>query len=463
MKHVRTIAMMAAVCMMSAGWVRAEANEQPSAVLPALTGAAKFSKAQFDALLSKMDVLAELIEDREPASAKAIRAAVAKARRESISENMGDVVDLLAKSLQGAYVKEGAVAQALDDVLAILRGEREPRTKDIDLIKKWIKEIRDLAGKESDLIRHGDTPLGQRQDKQDKITKGAEDIVKQMKENGEKGQPSPGLKPMEDAKANSGEAAKSLGDKPADAGKKQEATLENLRKAEGALLAALGEIQGDVVEDTLERIDEILSKALEQQKVLSAGTRTTYAKRPDGGDYARKEVLELTGLSGGEGKIRGEIERVRDLLRSDDTPTLTFPVILEQVSDNLLDVQKRLAAKDAGALTQATQKEIEEDLQSLINAVRKGLAEHRDKTKTPPPPPPPPNQPPPPPPPLVSRVEELRLLYVMEVQIATATKSLDKMAADGKLPAETVNAQHRKLSDRQRKVKDMTDALIRAR
>ena len=165
MKHVRTIAMMAAVCMMSAGWVRAEANEQPSAVLPALTGAAKFSKAQFDALLSKMDVLAELIEDREPASAKAIRAAVAKARRESISENMGDVVDLLAKSLQGAYVKEGAVAQALDDVLAILRGEREPRTKDIDLIKKWIKEIRDLAGKESDLIRHGDTPLGQRQDK----------------------------------------------------------------------------------------------------------------------------------------------------------------------------------------------------------------------------------------------------------------------------------------------------------
>lgn len=341
-----------------------------------------------------------------------------------------------------------------------MSGQNSPKAADHQ--KKALEELKAKKTELAQLQRKIDekkptTPADQKP-KQDEITQESEKANEEMKKQGEKmGQESPGQQNMQNASKNSSKASQGLSqNKPDDANKDQKKTLDDLQKAQDELDKAIAEEEDKKDEDKLAQIDKMLTDMLEKQRVISGATSATYAKRTGEKDYGRQETIQLTAQSDGEGKLSEDNQKVLKLL-DDEKKSVVFPVILRDVNDKLLDTQKKLADKEAGVLTQATQAEIEQSLDDLINAVRKQLAEHRLKKKgggggqggqggggKPP---------------LVPPLAELKMLLTKENQLVARTKVINAGTDAGKITKDQAAAEHKKLSDDQKKVQKLTDDL----
>ena len=329
--------------------------------------------------------------------------------------------------------------------------------------KKALEELKgkkvELAQLQRKLEEKKPTTPAEQKPPQDEITKdsqaAAEDMANQAKKQGN--QESPGQQNMQNASKNSSKASEGLGqNKPSDANEEQKKAIDEMQKAQDEIARAIDEEESKKDEEKLAKIDQLLTAALEKQKAMSASTVSTYAKRTGDKEYDRREIGELTALSDGEGKLQGDIGKVKKML-DDEKATVVFPVVLKDVMDKLGNVQKKLADKDAGQLTQAIQTQIEQTLEELVNSIRKQLAEHRDrakggggpsgggggKGKQP----------------LVPPIAELKMLRTMELQIAGITKLLDKQVVSGELPKEKAAVEFKTVTDRQKEVQRLAEEM----
>ncbi|MCD4826139.1 MAG: hypothetical protein K8S55_16230 [Phycisphaerae bacterium] len=322
--------------------------------------------------------------------------------------------------------------------------------------KKALEELTDQLKKVADLRRKAMAAAKKKMNsaEQKEIAAAMKKLAEKMKK-GMDGKKMAGQQSVSKAGCSASSAAEKM-DKPdaCKANKEQKKTLEEMKKARQQLDEEIAKLERRSKAEKLARLEDRLQKVLEQQKVTTARTARTYKNRGRApAEYDRQAQQALSEMARIEGELAEEIAAIRKLLVKEGT-TVVFPEVLADVKNDLADVQKRLADKDPGPLTQATQEEIERALEELVGAVRKELSKGPGrkkgggggggggggKKKKP----------------LIPPLAELRMLRLQQIRVNTATKRLDKMIASKKITGDQAKTEHKKLSERQAKVLGLT-------
>jgi uncharacterized protein DUF4175 len=116
------------------------AQEESSGGFPELVGQERRIQRQFIELKTRMLQLAELLDQAEPDTARALREAVSQAQRAFIAEEMDEVADLLSRGLLGAAQRsKGEVVEELQEMLRTLRYGLVDLDQRLDRLREWRK------------------------------------------------------------------------------------------------------------------------------------------------------------------------------------------------------------------------------------------------------------------------------------------------------------------------------------
>ena len=274
-----------------------------------------------------------------------------------------------------------------------------------------------------------------------------------MKKSSKSGKPTPGQKSVSKAAGAMKQAAGKMSEGGAsESSEKQGQAVEELKKAAEELERAIEQAKAAAQAETLAKIEQILKDALARQKELTKVTSQTYEKR-DGDKYQRTQILKLAELSDGEGAVAKKVDGALARIRAEGT-TAVFPMVLEEVCEDLTNVQNLLAKKKAGPLTQSVQKGIEKSLEELVDALQKEKSRRKKKKgsggkgesggKKPP---------------LVPPVAELKMLRSLQVQINKRTLVLDASDRSGETSTTELKLQHKIVAKRQSRVAKTTTEL----
>ena len=338
-------------------------------------------------------------------------------------------------------------------------GELSDQDRD-DALKEQQKALEELeankyriAQLKRRMMEKARQPTKKQAEEQSQLADQTEKLDKQMKSGGE----TPGQKPVGSASKSMGSASKNLSQgKSGGANPDQKKAIDELEKAREELADAIEQEQELAQAEQLAKIDQMLQKILDGQVKISAATRDVHGKRAEKAPhFDRGSLIKLKETSDGEGKLAAAVGKVRDMLVKEGN-TVVFPEVLKEVRSDLQDVQKLLAARDAGPFTQGMQKEIERSLQEMIDSIRKELAERRKKGggggggsggggggKQP----------------LVPPIAEWKMIRALQLGINRRTVSLNKRVEAKKLANEQATMEHKKLGRRQKSVRDMAKKL----
>ena len=143
------------------------------------------------------------------------------------------------------------------------------------------------------------------------------------------------------------------------------------------------------------------------------------------------------------------------MILEDGTSTV-FPHVVAQLREDLNSTSALLDARKTGAYTQALQREIEQTLKELIEALEEAQKQAEEGD------PPPPGNPPPPSdqqPPLLPDSAELKLLRSAQLRVNRRTKSFDDIRPDGDLDGVLKN-EMAKIAAHQENVAEMTLEMV---
>jgi hypothetical protein len=323
--------------------------------------------------------------------------------------------------------------------------------KAIDSLEAQAKELQKKAGDVREAMKNPDHP-GQK-GKQDDLAKQSKDLASQMqgKPSDKPSEPAPGQPSVQKASENQKQAGQSLGQqKPSEANKDQKDAEKNLEDAKKDLADAIQKEQDAAQEQALAQIEVMLRKILESQKRLSTGTKETHAKAKPDGKFERTESVRLADLADGEGKLAEDTQGIAKLL-DDEGTTIVFPSVLRDIREDMAKTQELLASLQPGVLTQGIQKEIEDRLQEMVDALQKELSDRRQKDQQKDGKSPPGGKQP-----LVPPIAELKMLRSLQVQINNRTVLLNQAGQANQATPEALKLQHKVLSDRQNTVSKMT-------
>ena len=333
-----------------------------------------------------------------------------------------------------------AAAEHQEEALRILKEE------DYELAQLR-QRIQELAEK----------PLEEQAAEQGELAEQTDRTAENM-DGGEDSQATPGQQSVSEAGESMAEASEQLGgegspsDQAGQANAEQQEAIEKLAEALEDLAEAIAREQEMLEAEQLAQIDRMLQKILEGQKAITASTEDAYGARRADDTYDRQEQLKLSELSRGEATLAEDTRRVQAILEDEDS-TAVFPVVLGQVADQQATLEQRLADEQAGPVTQAIQRDVEQTLEEMIAAIREELSDRRRQQagggggggggggEGP----------------LVPPVAELKLLWRMQRRIAEQTAELN--TTTGELTDEQAAARHEQLADRQEQLEQMTREL----
>ena len=456
-----TLAVLCAVLAIPVALAAAD-EARPNIDTTTLAYRQKYVREQFNKLTRRMLEVADLLAESDPASAAAIRKAVAEASRTDVSHNMGKVAGHLEKGLSAlAGSVEKDVLADLKRVLNILEGT-SLKPADIDALKDIRGRLVKVGEKQDAYAEDGaTTPEGvaRRAAAQKATAAETSGISGKMKDLGEKtGAPTPGQKSVDDAEAAMRQAGKDLERRRLDEGQKSQVrAAELIRRAISEIDDAIL-LEGRVRSRQLAaNVEKMLREILAGQRIASAGTLAAHGRRAT--TDARKHALALRGLSDTEGKLGAKVDEVLALLKADGTTTV-FPAVLKIVREDLAAVQKRLADRDAGLLTQGLQKQIESLLESMIKTLADdarrraqrdskptdlGIGDDFGDTKPPP----------------VSLLAELKMLRAMQARIKTRTVQLDAAVKAGDMSRADAKTRLATVAQREARLVKLTRELHR--
>ena len=122
--------------------------------------------------------------------------------------------------------------------------------------------------------------------------------------------------------------------------------------------------------------DALMEAMLARQRELTIMTKTVDASRKNiltaDGQLPAALVSKIDALAEGEGELELETIDALKLLEEDGT-TAVFPPMVEQLRDELHDVGVGLRARRTGAGMNQAQKDVEDLLELLINALRRTI------------------------------------------------------------------------------------------
>jgi chromosome segregation ATPase len=264
-------------------------------------------------------------------------------------------------------------------------GDKKPESslKDqdhaIEALKQAQKELEKMAEEaQRELLK---LPFEQQAKKQEQTQHATDTLAKDMEkadaqqdENGEPKQ-TPGKKRVQQAVPKQKAAAGQLKEyKPAK--QKQQDAKEDLEAAQKELEEAIAQLRQQLQDEVLRALEERFTAMLARQRELSAQTKTLHGTRNNvltaSGDLPAALVARIGELATGEDELRAEASDAHKLIEEDGT-TATFGPITEQLRDDLAALVVRLRGNETGVPVQSAQREIEEMLELLINALRKTI------------------------------------------------------------------------------------------
>lgn len=332
----------------------------------------------------------------------------------------------------------GKAAQSMGQAQKQL-GDKKPESslKDqdhaIENLKKTLQELEQMSEEaRRELLK---LPMEQQAKQQEKTQHATDTLAKDMEkseeqEEGAEQKQTPGKKRVQQAVPKQRAAAGQLKEyKPAK--QKQQDAKEDLEAAQKELEDALAQLRQQLVDEVLRALEERFTAMLAVQRELSAQTKTLHGTRGNvitaNGELPTALVAKIQGLADGESGLEVEAGDALKLLEEDAT-TAVFPPMVEELRDQLGAVSKRLVGRDTDSGTQEAQREVEELLTMLINALRKvieqregGQCKGQCNGK----------------PPLVPFSAELKMLRYLQERVNKTTKEFDGRAPEAKNTAES--------------------------
>ncbi len=198
------------------------------------------------------------------------------------------------------------------------------------------------------------------------------------------GQPAPGKQNIQQAVPKQKAAAGQLKEyKPSKAKQDQQDALDNLEDAKQKLEDALAQLRQQLEDEVLRALEERFGEMLARQKEISARTKAIARVAKNtlaaAGQVPAKVRNTCGELSNGELELGGEASDALKLLEEDGR-SAAFPIIVEELRDDLNRVGERLALSKCSTTTQIIQAEIEATLNDLINALRKTIEDRAGGT-----------------------------------------------------------------------------------
>jgi chromosome segregation ATPase len=322
--------------------------------------------------------------------------------------------------------KAGQAAQSMGKAQQQLGDNRpEPSLKDqeqaIESLQKTVDELDAMAEEaRRELLKLPFEQLAKQQEKTQHATDTLSKDMEQSEQEGDNadGKPAPGRKRVQQAVPKQRAAAGQLKEyKPAK--QKQQDAKDDLEAAKNELDEALAQLRQQLQDEVLRALEERFTAMLHAQRELSEQTKT------------------------GETDLEVEASDALKLLEEDGT-TAVFPPMVEQLRDELHGVAQRCRDQQTGEPVQAAQREVEDVLTLLIDALRRTIerkegGECNGGGGAPP---------------LVPVSAELKMLRYLQERVNKATKDFDGKAGEAKA-SDVGKAESDRLSDKQGRVRDL--------
>ena len=413
-----------------------------------------------DQLAKDLAALEKQSEELKPSDAKPDDAKPGDAKPDDAKPSDAKPDD--AKPGDGAGSKSAkSAAKSMGEAQKQL-GEKQPESslkgqdEAVLQLKTTLGELDELAKEvQRELLK---MPLGQQVQKQED-TEHATDTLAQKMEQAEKdakdaeGKPTPGRKSVQQAVPKQVSAAGSLKEyKPAK--QKQQDAKEDLEKARDELDEAINQLRQQLQDEVLRALEERFTAMLAKQRELSAQTKTL--------DKTRTKVLTADGslptglveriqvVATGEQDLDVEAGDALKLLEEEGT-TAVFPEIVGELKSQLHDLAKACRANMTGIPIQVQQKDVEETLALLINALRKAIEQKDGKPDD--------GKGEGSPPPLVPISAELKMLKLLQTRVNRVTKDYEQGTPEVMRETDDAKADAASLSKKQVRVRDLTRKL----
>jgi len=371
-------------CCISASLLRA-GDSQPSNVSPAdqLQFQQKNAQAQMQELQERMYRLAELTREPEPDSSARLLMAVRKAREQLIIEQMKEALDLLAtKDFSHAAQEQAQVLVKLEELkklltstdldlqlqLEKLRALNQAIAK-LDAATREEKRQRDRSGELAKTAPADAKAAGALRNDQQQNRRATENIAQSIKDLGGSA-----------AKAGTtlGGACQSMSlaeghlaaTKPSEAQPKQTEAVEAMRQARKQLVEERDKILQELERQVRRQVVENLTEMLERQKSVRAATETlvprvTSAQQPP----PRELLVRAAQLGQAENAIVRIAEQTVALIEQTQF-SVALPPALRRVQQKCTAIAASLDAARADATTVDAEKQVERDLQDLIDTFK---------------------------------------------------------------------------------------------
>ncbi|MEX0586569.1 MAG: hypothetical protein WD176_07995, partial [Pirellulales bacterium] len=246
-------------------------------------------------------------------------------------------------------------------------------------------------------------------------------------EGGEAGKQQPGQQNVQQAQQQmKGASGKLRRKEPKQATRNQEKAVEELQKALEEIERRLAQLRKEMQAEKLAALEAHFRQMLEIQKPVTLATATLEkgrSKQP----WQRRERLEAKRLADKERELAGMAQKALDIIVEDGT-SVVFPRVVEQLREDLKSVGKLIDAENTGGYTQSVQRDIENTLKELIDALEEAQKQ-QDPSDSPPSDAPPSDEDPP----LLPNSAELKLLKSAQLRVNNRTKTFDDVRPEGPL------------------------------
>ncbi len=365
-------------------------------------------------------------------------------------------IDEAAKELDQAQQQMGEAEKNLNE------GAPSPREQE-DALEKLRRARHKLAEAKRKLDQEQDPKI--LADAQRELAEKAKDLESQMQSGGQQGgqqggqkggeqggqqdqqQQTPGQQQMDQAQQHMEDATEDLDeDKPRDATGDQDKSIEKIKEALAELDEALKQLREEEQEEILRDLEDRFRAMLAIQIDINNGTLELAKTERD--QFGRAEKLRSAELSANESDLAGKAAKCLHILEEEGT-TVVFPTILEQLSEDMTSVSRRLTDLKVYNLTQSMQEAIRATLQDLVDAIEKKRQEMEQQDGGQPQQGGPQDQP------LLPTSAELKLLKAQQVRVYNRTGVIETERDHPKANEQDLTEATNALAKRQKEVAEI--------
>jgi chromosome segregation ATPase len=264
-------------------------------------------------------------------------------------------------------------------------GSLEHMDKAIDKLEAAKKDLEDMA--EDARRRLQSLPFEQLAKTQEQTRIDTDRLAQDMEkseqpgdDSGQGSKPTPGKDNVQQAVPKQKSAAGQLKEhKPGKAKQDQQDAKDDLEEAKRKLDEALAQLRQELQDEVLRSLEERFGSMLAKQKTITTKTKQA--------DRLRKQELTADGglssnlkdrcnkLATGEFELAADASGALKLLEEEGT-TAVFPDLVAELRDDLKRVGRKLQLFQTGISTNSAQKEVEETLKMLIEALRQAIEDN---------------------------------------------------------------------------------------